>query len=514
MSSAVKMPEQHVEVFRDLTIGFTGRTLLSNQELSVPYGSITVLMGPSGVGKSVLADTVFKLDGARAETTVEGQIGSARDEGALVFQEGGGLPHLTVRDNLMLVSSENERCQEIAEKFQIMPGGMGSNLSGGERRRLAVGRSLLANKKFLWLDEPEAGLDLQRTQELSSLLRKQVEEHDLAAVVTTHNTEFAAQLADRVVFLGYDGRLQEIDVAAEEFGTKHEAIVRQLNEKLSATTPSGGLTADVDRRKAGLSVRLRQVTRNLNAGAWLLQIAEALPYLWSFLRNRQSNVTFLQSLVLSAGRGLFYYPFIGAIFGGVFILIFLNVPFLPPATVIEEFGSTIVLRFSPPIAAILVAACAGSTIASWVGQMSSSRQLDALAVLDIRVTRVVLGPVWWGLTIATLVNTVIFALALSCVFAAFLWSQDGYGQQSMTQFFLSFVGSPRFYGLDHLAGALLRAIGYGMLVSAVTVGCASAKLRSPAEVAAAVTRGIVWSSIVVMLVELLTMLADQGARQL
>ena len=51
--------QQEVELFRDLTISFTDRTLLSNQELSVPYGSITVLMGSSGVDKSVLADTVF-----------------------------------------------------------------------------------------------------------------------------------------------------------------------------------------------------------------------------------------------------------------------------------------------------------------------------------------------------------------------------------------------------------------------------------------------------------------------
>ena len=83
----------------------------------------------------------------------------------------------------------------------------------------------------------------------------------------------------------------------------------------------------------------------------------------------------------------------------------------------------------------------------------------------------------------------------------------------MTDFWLSFAGSPRYFGLDHLAGALVKTIGYGMLVSAVTVGCASARLRSPADVAAAVTRGIVWSSIVVMVVELLILLADYGVRQ-
>ena len=429
MTSPAELQEQEVELFRDLTISFTDRTLLSNQELSVPYGSITVLMGPSGVGKSVLADTVFRLDEARAETSVQGDIGSARQEGALVFQEGGGLPHLTVNDNLMLVSPERDRCQEMAQQFQILPDGKGANLSGGERRRLAVGRSLLANKRFLWLDEPEAGLDLHRTEELSRLLRQQVEEHNLAAVVTTHNTEFAARLADRVVFLGYDGRLQEIEMETGDFGSKRDSIIRQLNQKLSETVIKDGASGVSEETGPGFSTRFRAFARNLNAGAWLFQIAESLPYLFKFVSNRQSNTTFLQSLILSAGRGLFYYPFIGAIFGGVFILIFAAVPFLPPAKVVEEFGSTIVLRFSPPISAILVAACAGSTIASWVGQMSASRQLDALAVLDIRITRVVLGPVWWGLTIATVVNTFLFALALSCVFAAYVWAQEGGGDR-------------------------------------------------------------------------------------
>ncbi len=514
MTSPAEQQEQEVQLFRDLTIRFTDRTLLSNQELSVPYGSITVLMGPSGVGKSVLADTVFRLDEARAETSVQGDIGSARQEGALVFQEGGGLPHLTVNDNLMLVSSERDRCREMAQQFQILPDGKGANLSGGERRRLAVGRSLLASKRFLWLDEPEAGLDLQRTRELSSLLRQQVEEHKLAAVVTTHNTEFAAQLADRVVFLGYDGRLQEIEVESDDFGSKRDSIVRQLGEKLSETVTQDGPSGTTEETRPGFSTRFRAFTRNLNAGAWLFQIAESLPYLFKFVSNRQSNATFLQSLILSAGRGLFYYPFIGAIFGGVFILMFDAVKFVPAALVIQEFGSTTVMRFSPPIAAILVAACAGSTIASWVGQMSASRQLDALVVLDIRITRIVLGPVWWGLAIATLVNTFMFALALACVFAAYLWAVANDGQQAMTDFWLSFASSSTsLYGLEQLGGAVLKTVGYGMLVSAVTVGCASVKLRSPADVAAAVTRGIVWSSIVVMVVELLILLADYGVRQ-
>ena len=140
-------------------------------------------MGPSGVGKSVLADAVFCM-GVSSSLLVEGELGAAREVGALVFQEGGGLPHLTVQENLGFVvrskSGGEEAAQEwggvdeeeLIDQFELSPDTLGNNLSGGERRRLAVARSLLANRIFIWLDEPEAGLDLQRVDDLAEMLKQ------------------------------------------------------------------------------------------------------------------------------------------------------------------------------------------------------------------------------------------------------------------------------------------------------------------------------------------------------
>lgn len=497
-----------IELFRSLSIRIQKRELLRDQSMTVSPGTITVLMGPSGVGKSILSDVVFGLRDHGSDIATSGSIGNARVEGALVFQEGGGLPHLTVQENLSLVSPSDDHQAAVEQSFGLNADQLASNLSGGERRRLSVARSLIAGRRILWLDEPDAGLDLKRLRDLATMLKAQCREQQLALVVTTHNTTFAAEIADTVLFMSAEGKVVELPVNAQN-GSTHDGLVQELSIALESEFDTS--SRDTDGRSAPARRIVRSLTQELDVARWLMQIPHSVPSLLSTLRNRPALRTFLQSLSLSALRGAAYYPFIGAIFGAVFVLVFLfAVPFLPPATIISEYGGTIVMRFSPPLAAILAAACAGSTIASWVGQMTAGRQLDALLVLGAPVSRWVVGPVWWGLALACVVNTLTFALAISCVFGGYILAVSG-GELAL-EFWSSFTGSRSAGTGTHLLAALVKTVGYGMLVAAVTVGCATGALRSQADVAAAVTRGIVWSSIVVMAVELFVLLFDQWLR--
>ena len=539
--TVIKNSSNQFVLFENLTAEVGARTLLKEQSLVVERGTITVLMGPSGVGKSVLADLVFNLPGRGTVHWKAQTLGNARDEGALVFQEGGGLPHLSVNDNLRLVSSRQDLCKMLAEQFELKPDTLAQTLSGGERRRLAVARALLAERRFLWLDEPEAGLDLKRVGELAEMLKEQTRYANLAMVVTTHNTAFAAEIADRILFFGHDGILTEVNVPHEPENTAvgHDATVANLATTDSGPQESGtidhnALVATLTRKLAdserhsefadksllsriyGFMSRLRG-SINMYVFSWLLLIAQSAPSLFSVLGNRQARSTFFMSLSLSAGRGILYYPFIGAIFGGVFILIFIYAApdFLDPVGVIKNYGSTIVLRVTPPIASILVAACAGSTISSWIGQMSAGRQLDALAVLGIPVTRRVLAPTWWGLCIAATFSIITFALAFSTVFAVYVDVATAGDPLAVKVFWSSFLGGENVAAVSpisqnkHLVPALLKAVGYGTLIGGVTVSCASANLRSSSDVAAAVTRGIILSSIIVMSAELAILLVDR-----
>ena len=485
-----------IEVFSDLTVKIGSRTLLAKGTLEVRRGTVTVLMGPSGAGKSMLSDLVFgtEVRGARIESGTVAR--TARERGALVFQEGGGLPHLSVLENLAVTGTQGARCEEIARTFRLAPHTLGSAMSGGERRRLAVARAVLTKRTLLWLDEPDAGLDVERIDELGRTLRKAADGDDgLAIVVITHNTRLvAATRAERVLVLGHDAKLAEIDAGGGAGGA--EALETQLRNRLAE---QGGDAAHAEGARAGEEGVLA------NAARWLTQIPDAVCGVPAMVRERAARRTLGQALALSAVRGVLYYPFIGAIFGGVFILVFVfAVPFLAPEKVIAEFGADIVVRFAPPIAAILIAACAGSTIAAWVGQMTALRQLDALAVLGVDVGRRVLAPIWWGLSVGAVINTVTFAAGITAVMAAYVATQGG--AEAASAFWTGFgAGGGKGNGIQAVGAALVKTLGYAALLAAVSIGSASAALRSQRAVAAAITRGIVWSSLVVMSAELIVL---------
>ena len=181
---------------------------------------VTALFGPSGAGKSSIVRAVAGL--SRPE---EGRIVLAgrpvldtsrglfvRPEARrapVVFQDARLFPHLTVADNLLygwrrapVRAPESEIARVIAllglEKLrQRLP----RALSGGEKRRVALGRALLASPDILLLDEPLANLDAARQAEILPYLERLRGERNIPMLYVSHAVEEVARLADRVVLL-------------------------------------------------------------------------------------------------------------------------------------------------------------------------------------------------------------------------------------------------------------------------------------------------------------------------
>ena len=416
----------HFPLFQGLTLAVGDRIILDDQSLTVHAGEIVVLMGPSGVGKSVLSDVVFGLEGRLSDVTVSGEIGVAPALGGLVFQAGGGLPHLSVDGNLRLVSSDRKRRRALAGRFGLKIRQKSSTLSGGERRRIAFIRPMLASRPLLWLDEPETGLDLRRVDQLAELLKQQADEGGMGIVVSTHNPGFAEAIADRIVFLGNDGYLVELGVNAGAGAL--DAVAERVTQLLSVSAVEQHLGRG-KRLRAGLNrvrVGLRRGRRRLLD--CLGQPVESVPFLLHYFWLAPSRSTMVRAFELSWLRGALYYPFIGAIFGLVIALTFHFVGayfVVSGATVVQHFGPEMVVRLAPLIAAILVGSAAGSTIAAWLGEMSVERHLDALEVLGVSTRRWILGPAWWGLFVAALLHAVAFAAAIVAVFVAYVWHEKG-----------------------------------------------------------------------------------------
>ena len=479
---------------RNLTIYLGRRCLLSNVSLQVERGRVTVLMGPSGVGKSILADVMFGLQPSRHDHQlhVSGHLGSAADDGALVFQSGGGLPHLTVSENLHLVRPNQGVITQLLKDFHLEPGQPAPTLSGGQNRQLATARALLAERSLLWLDEPAAGLDVMKVDELCRQLQAHASQHHIAVVVTTHRAEFAVAVGDQLLFLGFGGKLVAIDPPASDSGRAArsarwkagQADVLEAHLRTLITPQPPPLASSQSRRR-----------HPLDLWSWIEQLLTGLYSVFVLFgwREREARRTFAHAFRLAAIESGFFAPFIGFIFGAIFLLIFeLSFAFISTGRILVEFGPTIVLRLSPGFAAILVAASAGSTLSSWIGQMSANRQLDALRVLGVRVHTRIVGPAWVGMALAGLLGTLAFALALTAVFVVYLWcSGDG-----------NVVALLQRFAFRDAGAALAKTALFGMLIASVIVTCAVEPKRDAGEVASAVTRGTIRASIAVMLLEL------------
>lgn len=182
-----------------------GSRLIGTISLTVPKGEIVTIMGPSGIGKSTLLDAIgghldpgFAVEGG---IRLDGQDllavpAEARRVG-LVFQEAALFPHLSVGDNLAfgLTPAVRGRAKRRAVVVQALeqaglPGFEGrdpATLSGGQRARVALMRSLLAQPRALLLDEPFSRLDAVLRDEIRTFTFSHAREQGIPVLLVTHD---------------------------------------------------------------------------------------------------------------------------------------------------------------------------------------------------------------------------------------------------------------------------------------------------------------------------------------
>jgi thiamine transport system ATP-binding protein len=198
----------------DITINYEGRTILDSACLSVARGEIVSLVGPSGSGKTTLLRVIAGLEHPSQGTVVidnklmTGVPTHKRDVG-LVFQDNQLFPHLSVFDNI----AYSLRIKRVSKALQIekvneMLSLIGmedlahrdvGQLSGGEAKRIAVARALVADPFILLLDEPLTGLDTELHDRLLDDMGALLRARQTTVVHVTHDHNEAARLSDRVV---------------------------------------------------------------------------------------------------------------------------------------------------------------------------------------------------------------------------------------------------------------------------------------------------------------------------
>lgn len=209
----------------NLSKSYQGVHILNDISLTVSEGEILCLLGSSGCGKTTLLRTIAGL-----ETPDKGQIFLSdtnitkfpvhQRKLGLMFQDFALFPHMNVVDNIefglrMTKLEQNKRkirLQEVMELVQLTGYEHRdiSQLSGGEKQRVALARSLAPNPKMLMLDEPLGSLDASLRKQLGLDLRRIIKGLSLTAIYVTHDQQEAFTIADRVAVMN-KGKIEQVD---------------------------------------------------------------------------------------------------------------------------------------------------------------------------------------------------------------------------------------------------------------------------------------------------------------
>lgn len=203
-------------------------TALSEVSFEVPTGELVALLGPSGSGKTTLLRIIAGLESAeQGRVLFHGEDATQRSVGerrvGFVFQHYALFRHMTVFENVAFglrvrprrsrptKSEIRSTVQDLLTLVQLerLADRYPSQLSDGQRQRIALARALAVQPQVLLLDEPFGALDAQVRKELRRWLRRLHDEMHITSVLVTHDQEEALEVADRVVIMNA-GRIEQI----------------------------------------------------------------------------------------------------------------------------------------------------------------------------------------------------------------------------------------------------------------------------------------------------------------
>jgi len=213
--------------FNQVSLAFDEHVVLSDLSLSIPKGAMRILLGASGSGKSVILKLVLglirpdageiRLNGERVDTMTEAELLRVRRGIGMVFQENALFDSLTVAENVGFgLSDRNEgTAEEVRARVDEVLGFVGlgayaerlpSELSGGQRRRVAIARAMAPRPSVLLFDDPITGLDPLIATTVDGEIIKLRDLERVTSLVVTHQIRDAFYIATHQA-VRHDGRV-------------------------------------------------------------------------------------------------------------------------------------------------------------------------------------------------------------------------------------------------------------------------------------------------------------------
>jgi len=255
--------DQTILELRNVRKSFGTLQVLRGVNLKIWRGQTVVIVGESGAGKSVLLKLMIGLlrpdsgeiffKGTRIDNLPERKLIEFRRRMGFVFQMGALFDSLTAGENVAFPLREHTDYDEetisriVKEKLKLV--GLEdvehkrpSELSGGQRKRVALARALALDPEVIFFDEPTTGLDPMRADVINELILKLKTELRVTAVVVTHDMTSAFKIADRIVMLWQGDFIA--DAPPEQFRHASDERVRMFVEGRASQDDLAALRAE------------------------------------------------------------------------------------------------------------------------------------------------------------------------------------------------------------------------------------------------------------------------------
>ncbi|MCK5032513.1 MAG: LPS export ABC transporter ATP-binding protein [Calditrichia bacterium] len=199
------------------------RTVVQNTSIEVKQGEIVGLLGPNGAGKTTtfyMITGMIKPNSGKIfindeDITKTPMYRRARKGISYLPQEASIFRKLSVEDNLLAImqvigipaSERKEKCNQLLNELNIshLAKNKGFNLSGGERRRTEIARTLVTEPRFILLDEPFAGVDPIAVEDIQNIVHN-LKERGIGVLITDHNVHETLSITDRAYLL-FEGKI-------------------------------------------------------------------------------------------------------------------------------------------------------------------------------------------------------------------------------------------------------------------------------------------------------------------
>ena len=506
----------------DVRIEAGGQVLLTDTSVTMPAGKITVIVGASGAGKSVLLKTLAGLlprHGESIQWSGQVDLGDTDSERktphvGIVFQQFALFDELSPLANVQFAIDHrrnrrvppDQSARQWLDELGVPKNTPVARLSGGQKQRLAIARTLAADPDIVLYDEPTSGLDAASGRKVAALIRQTQSAHRRTSIVVTHDYVTLLPIADEVLLL--DAEAQRLVPIPQECWDEIAERMSPVARETVAADDRNALSAAGDSLGNALAV---------SGSVVLSMLRLPLDLLPNFPRPRWGGRFLFHYLRLVGGPSAWFYLVLAGLIIG-FTATYFTLRFLPhklytQPLLIDELLASIGFALHrilvPILATVLIAARCGAAVAADVGVKQYGGQVDALRTLGVNPRVYLLVPIVLAFVLATpLLEWLAFSAAQLISLLTFSETHSTIGPYFWEQHFYRKLWQPDTIMLKGWEWVTLKNILCGIGTAVIGYHQGIHTKDSATDVSNAITSTVLWTTLYVLVVHFVVALFE------